>query len=85
MTNKLTIPAGTLKKGQLVKIKLTMSLIETTVTIAPITLLSTKEQFINWIYGNYSVYDDNLVDLMQNGDIQLKFLDEYGLPEDTEL
>ena len=51
----------------------------------PITLLSTKEQFIIWLYRNYSVYDDNLVDLMQNGNIQLKFLDEYGLPEDTEL
>ena len=83
--NKLTLPAGTLKKGQGAKIKLTMSLIETTVTITPITLLSTKEQFIIWLYRNYSVYDDNLVDLMQNGDIQLKFLDEYGLPEDTEL
>ena len=51
----------------------------------PITLLSAKNQFIYWLYENYTVNDDNLVDLMQNGDIQLNFLDEYGLPEDTEL
>ena len=54
-------------------------------TSDPITLLSTKEQFIIWLYRNYNVYDDNLVDLMHYGDIQLKFLNEYGLPEDTEL
>ena len=52
-------------------------------TSDPITLLSAKEQFITWPYRNYNVYDDNLVDLMQNGDIQLQFLNEYGLPEDT--
>ena len=54
-------------------------------TTAPIALLSTKEQFIICLYENHTVNDDNLVDLKQNGDIQLKFLNEYGLPEDTEL
>ena len=51
----------------------------------PITLLSAKEQFVIWLYENYMVYDDNLVDFMQNGTFQLKFLAECGLPEDTEL
>ena len=54
-------------------------------TSEPITLLSAKEQFVIWLYRNNWVYDDNLVDLMQSGDIQLKFLNEYGLPEDTAL
>lgn len=49
------------------------------------TDISTKDQFIHWLYQNYKVHDDNLIDLMDDGDIQLKFLDEYGLPEDTEL
>ena len=51
----------------------------------PITPLSAKEQFIIWLYRNYTIYDDNLVDLIHNGTLQLKFLAEYGLPEDTEL
>ena len=86
MTNKLTIPAGTLKKGQLLRMTTVGNgVLKITTTVDPISLLSTKEQFVHWIVTVYGVHNDTLEDLMQDRDIQLKFLDANGLPEDTEL
>ena len=45
-----------------------------------------KDEFIEWLYENYSpIWDDRLVDLMEDGDIQLIFLKDKDYPLDTEL
>lgn len=44
------------------------------------------EQFNDWLYENYSIWNgDRLISLLEDGDVQSKFLSDMGLPEDTEL
>lgn len=44
------------------------------------------DKFTDWLYENKSpIWDDRLVDLMDDGDIQLQFLDDMDLPLDTEI
>ena len=45
-----------------------------------------QNRFVDWIYATYDViWDDMLVDLMQDGDVQLAFLKDMGLDEETVL
>ena len=45
-----------------------------------------QDRFVEWIYATYDViWDDMLVDLMQDGDVQLAFLKDNDLPLDTEI
>lgn len=45
-----------------------------------------RDQFSEWIYDNYMVWNgDRLVLLMEDTEVQSKFLESMGLPEDTEL
>jgi hypothetical protein len=47
---------------------------------------SLQDQFIDWICQAYApVWDDLLVDLMDDGDVQTNFLIDMGLPLDTEI
>jgi hypothetical protein len=49
-------------------------------------LKTPSEMFNDWLYENYMIGNgDTLLNLMEDGDIQSKFLDEAELPEDTEL
>ena len=45
-----------------------------------------KDKFIQWLYDNHSpIWDDRLVDLMEDGDMFIRFLEDNDLPMDTEL
>ena len=47
---------------------------------------SLQDKFIEWVCNNYPpIWDDRLVELMEDGDVQTSFLQEMGLPEDTEI
>jgi len=44
------------------------------------------EMFNDWLYENYMIGNGHmLVNLLEDGDVQARFLDEAGLDEDTEL
>jgi len=48
--------------------------------------LSTEEAFTAWLYENYSIGNGHtLVRLQEDGDIAVKYLNDMGLPIDTEL
>ena len=43
-------------------------------------------EFVEWIYRVEDIiWDDRLGDLMEDGDMQMRFLEEMGLPDDTEI
>ena len=43
-------------------------------------------EFVEWIYRVEDIiWDDRLADLMEDGDMQSRFLEEMGLPDDTEI
>jgi hypothetical protein len=45
-----------------------------------------SQGFIDWIYKNKQIGNgDQLINAMENGDLQLEYLNDVGLPEDTEL
>jgi len=47
---------------------------------------SPSELFNDWLYENYFIGNgEMLINLMENPAIQTEFLNEHGLPEDTEL
>jgi hypothetical protein len=49
-------------------------------------LKTPSEMFNDWLYKNYMIGNGHmLVNLLEDGDIQARFLDEAGLDEDTEL
>lgn len=42
--------------------------------------------FIDWIYKNRPIGNgDQLINAMEDGDLQLEYLNDVGLPEETEL
>jgi len=42
--------------------------------------------FIDWIYKQRHIGNgDQLINAMENGDLQLEYLNDVGLPEETEL
>lgn len=42
--------------------------------------------FIDWIYKNRPISNgDQLINAMEDGDLQLEYLNDVGLPEETEL
>ena len=44
------------------------------------------DEFVEWIYRVEDIiWDDRLADLMEDGDMQMRFLEEMGLPDDTEI
>lgn len=45
-----------------------------------------SEMFNEWLYQNYMIGNGHmLLNYYEDGDIQAQFLDEMGLPEETEL
>lgn len=45
-----------------------------------------RDQFVEWLFDTQSpTWDDRLVDLMEDGDMQERFLESMGLPLDTEI
>ena len=48
--------------------------------------LATMDSFCDWLMETQQpIWDDRLVDLMEDSDMQEKYLDWAGLPLDTEL
>ena len=47
---------------------------------------SIYDQFVDWLYETQSpIWDDRLVDLMEDSDMFSRFLEDNDLPPDTEL
>lgn len=45
-----------------------------------------QDLFNDWLYENYSIWNGTrLIELMEDGDVQSKFLSDMGLPDDAEI
>jgi hypothetical protein len=54
--------------------------------VTELEYLCSRESFCKWIEDNYQpIWDDRLVDLMEDGDVASAYLEAVGLPDDTEL